>query len=348
MFLAPLLIRTGKAIVPNPGGCRIGARPIDRTVDGLIKMGAEIDYKSEDGFFYASATGLKGISYKFDKNTHTGTETLIIASVLAKGKTVLENAAEEPEIDELIELLNNMGGKVRRTKERVIEVIGVEKLHGATCTILPDRNEVVTWAVSAYVTRGDILIEGARKEGLEEFLEKLDEVGGLYEVKGDGIRFYYDKPLQSSNVVTRFYPGFMTDWQSSWAVLMTQAQGGSTIHETVFSNRFGYVKELKKMGAKISYFDPEVKNPEQLYNFDNHEKSGKRAIKIVGPAKMHNAILSISDLRAGASLVIAALSASGETTIHGVNLIDRGYEKFVDKLIALGANVVREKDSYIL
>lgn len=347
MFLAPLLIRTGKAIVPNPGGCRIGARPIDRTVDGLIKMGAEIEYKSEDGFFYAKTDSLKGISYTFDKNTHTGTETLIIAAVLAKGATVLKNAAEEPEIDELIELLNKMGAKVRRTDKRVIEITGVEKLNGATCTILPDRNEVVTWAVGAYVTKGDIFLNGVKKEGLEEFLEKLNEAGALYEISKEGIRFFYNQPLQATFVETRHYPGFMTDWQASWAVLMTQAQGGSVIHETVFSNRFGYVKELKKMGAKISYFDPEVKDPESTYNFDATEKNSKHAIKIVGPTLMHNAILSISDLRAGASLVVAALAASGETTIHGVNLIDRGYEKFVEKLVSLGADVVREKDAYI-
>ncbi len=346
MFLSPLLIRTGKAIVPNPGGCRIGARPIDRTVDGLIKMGASIDYQSDDGFFYAETAGLTGITYTFDKNTHTGTETLIIASVLAKGTTVLNNAAEEPEINELIDLLNAMGANIKRTKNRTIEIIGVDVLHGATCTILPDRNEVVTWAVGAYVTKGDIFIEGAVTAGLEEFLERLDEAGASYEVLEDGIRFFYDKPLKATDIETRYYPGFMTDWQASWAVLMTQAQGESTIHETVFSNRFGYANELKKMGVQISSFDPEVADPESTYNFDIDEKSGKHAIKITGPSKMHNAILSISDLRAGASLVIAALAATGETTIHGVHLIDRGYEKFVDKLVSLGANVVRVKDPY--
>jgi len=346
MFLSPLLIRTGKAIVPNPGGCRIGARPIDRTVDGLIKMGAAINYQSDDGFFYAETTGLKGITYSFDKNTHTGTETLIIASVLAKGTTVLNNAAEEPEINELIDLLNAMGANIKRTGERTIEIVGVDVLHGATCTILPDRNEVVTWAVAAYVTKGDIFIEGAVTAGLEEFLEKLDEAGASYEVSEDGIRFFYERPLKATHIETRYYPGFMTDWQASWAVLMTQAQGESIIHETVFSNRFGYVKELKKMGAHIVSYDPDVADPESTYNFDIDEKSGKHAIKITGPSQMHNAILSISDLRAGASLVIAALAATGETTIHGVHLIDRGYEKFVDKLVLLGANVIRTKDTY--
>lgn len=342
MFLAPLLVRNKKAVIPNPGGCRIGARPIDRTVDGLIQMGADIDYESEDGFFHATSSGLHGVTYRFDKNTHTGTETLIIAGVCAKGKTILENAAAEPEIDELIALLNAMGAKVTRTEERRIEIEGVDSLHGATCTILPDRNEVVTIAIAAIITGGDIFIKDVTKEGLVEFLEKLDEAGGGYDIHDDGIRFYAKEALEATDVTTMPYPGFMTDWQAPWAVLMTQANGESMLHETVFSNRFGYVSELRKMGAKISFFNPRVDNPAELYNFNlEDDEGGKHAIKISGPVKLHNAVVQITDLRAGASLVLAALAAKGETVIHGVNLVDRGYEHFDKRLASLGANIQR-------
>lgn len=343
MFLAPLLARRKEATIPNPGGCRIGARPIDRTVQGIESMGAEITYHSEDGYFHARTNGLKGVSYRFDKNTHTGTETLIIAAAMSSGKSVLENAAEEPEIDELIELLNKMGARIKRTRPRVIEIDGVEKLHGAEITIKPDRNEIVTFAIASVVTEGDVFITGAKQEDIKEFIEKLEEAGGGIETKNDGIRFFYKGELRAVDVETRPYPGFMTDWQAPWAMLMTKANGESTIHETVFENRFGYVKELKKMGAKIQKYNPEVTDPENTYNFDSSSENGDsfHAIKIQGPTTLHNAVVTISDLRAGASLVIAALAAKGETTIHGIQLVDRGYEKFEDRLSHLGASIRR-------
>jgi len=342
MFLAPLLHRNKSAVIPNPGGCRIGARPIDMTVSGLIQMGADIDYQSTDGFFHAKADRLNGITYTFAKNTHTGTETMIIAAVLANGKSRFENAAEEPEIDELIALLNSMGAKISRTEKRVIEVEGVEKLHGAQMTIQPDRNEVVTFAIAAYVTNGDIFIKDVRAESLTEFLKKLDDVGAKYEIKNNGIRFYADGPLIATTVTTDAHPGFMTDWQAPWAVLMTQAEGESIVHEAVFSNRFGYVAELRKMGAKIRFVTMEVNDPESFYNFSIDENQDHpHAISISGPAKLHDAVVSISDLRAGASLVLAALAASGETVIHGVSLIDRGYEAFEQRLTQLGATISR-------
>jgi len=342
MFLAPLLIRNKSAVIPNPGGCRIGARPIDMTVDGLMKMGAEIDYESDDGFFHATADSLSGVTYRFKKNTHTGTETLVIAAVLAKGKTRLENAAEEPEIDELISLLNAMGGKIKRIENRVIEIDGVEKLHGARVSIEPDRNEVVTFAIAAYVTKGDIFVKDVKAHALTDFLKKLDLVGAKYEVKDTGIRFYADAPLAATSVTTAAHPGFMTDWQAPWAVLMTQAEGDSVIHEAVFSNRFGYVTELRKMGAKIRFINPKVDHPEVFYNFNVEEDSEHpHAISINGPVRLHDAVVSISDLRAGASLVLAALASTGETVIHGVSLVDRGYESFEERLRALGATIRR-------
>ena len=348
MFLAPLLARTGKAIIPNPGGCRIGARPIDRIVDGLESMGAEVDYESEDGYFHAKANGdgLHGTEYRFVKNTHTGTETMILASVLSKGKTILENAAEEPEVDELIGFLNRMGAKVKRDKPRTIVIEGVDKLHGATFRITPDRNEVVTFAVAAIITGGDIFIKDINEKGLTEFLDMLKTAGGGFEVKENGIRFYYKEELKATNITTSFYPGFMTDWQGPWAVLMTTAKGTSTIHETIYENRFGYVEELKKMGAHIELFNPEVKDPESFYNFNTSDDNNYfHAEKISGPVRLHNGVVHVSDLRAGATLVLAALAANGKSVIFGIEHLDRGYEQFDKRLESLGADIKRVKEN---
>ena len=347
MFLAPLLARLGKAIIPNPGGCRIGARPIDRIVGGLKKMGVKIQYDSKDGYFHASVSkGLSGTVYRFSKSTHTGTETMLLAAVLARGKTVLENAAQEPEIDELIGLLNRMGAKVVRETPRKIVIEGVSTLHGAEFTIAPDRNEVVTFAVAALLTEGDIFIRNIKRRGLEEFLDLVESCGGGVEEKEGGIRFFYKGELKPSSVTTSFYPGFMTDWQGPWTVLMTKANGLSTIHETVYENRFTYVDELKRMGANIEFYKPEVKNPETVYNFNIKDDANKtpHAVKVFGPTILHNAALTITDLRAGASLVLAALAAKGESVLFDVEHLDRGYEQFEQRLRSLGASVKREEE----
>lgn len=344
MFLAPLLARIGKAVIPNPGGCRIGARPIDRIVDGLKKMGVEIQYSSKDGYFHAVAPkGLTGIQYKFSKNTHTGTETMILAAVLAHGRTILENAAEEPEIDDLINFLNQMGAKIVRKNSRTIVIDGVSNLKGTKFRIGPDRNEIVTFAVAAIITGGDIFVKDINRDGLNEFLDQLTACGGGFEEKNDGIRFFYKGELTATNVATSFYPGFMTDWQGPWAVLMTKANGVSTIHETVYENRFTYVEELKKMGASIELYNPKLSKPEEVYNFNIKDDEGNffHASRITGPTKLHNAILNISDLRAGATLVLAALAAKGESTIFGVEHLDRGYEQFDKRLKNLGAKIRR-------
>lgn len=343
MFIAPLLARTKEAVIPNPGGCRLGARPIDRMVDGIEKMNVTIEYKSEDGYFHARTDGLMGIEYSFTKNTHTGTETMIIAAVLAEGTTILRNAAEEPEIDDLIELLNSMGANVKRTGHREITIHGVETLHGATFRISPDRNEIVTLAIAALVTKGDVFIEEAQQVDLTAFLEKLAEAGGGYAKEGDGIRFFYKGSLKAVDVETSIYPGFMTDWQAPWAVLMTQAEGTSIVHETVFENKMGYVKDLRKMGAKVKLFNPDVADREKVYNFNLADDSPSyfHAVRITGPSQLHDAIVTMLDIRAGAAVVLAALAARGETTIHGVHLVDRGYEKFEERLRALGAQIER-------
>ena len=279
MFIAPLLLRTGNAVVPNPEGCRLGARPIERHIEGLEKMGATIEYKSEDGYYHATTDGLKGTTYRFEKNTHTGTETLIMASTLAKGTTIIENAAEEHEIDDLISLLNSMGAKIKRIEGRKIEITGVEQLHGTTYEIVSDGNELVTFAVLSILTGGNILLENANLDNVGEFLSELYKAGASYETVDGKVRFFAQDGLNPTDVVTNPEPGFKTDWQGPWAILMTQARGFSTIHETIYENRFGYVSELRKMGAKIDFFNPEVTDPQSLYNFNyDPQVSYKQAI----------------------------------------------------------------------
>lgn len=346
MFLAPLLLRVGHAIIPNPGGCRIGARPIDRIIKGLQKMGVKVSYSSKDGYFHLKTEKIKGAKYKFEKNTHTGTETLLLLAVLAQGRTILENAAAEPEIDELIELLNKMGARIKRIMSRKIVIDGVKKLHGVKFSIGPDRNEVVTLAIAAIITGGDVFVKNVSKTGLAEFLDGLNKTCGGFEIKNNGIRFYSKGQLKSTNIIAHPYPGFMTDWQGPWAVLMTKANGVSSIHETVYENRFNYVAELQKMGAEIELFNPKVTKPEKFYNFnlEDDRKNYFHAIKIYGPKDLHNGIVNISDLRAGATLVLAALAASGQSVIFGVEHLDRGYEELEKRLNNLGARIKRVKD----
>ncbi len=340
MFLAPLLLRVKKAIVPNPEGCRLGARSIERHIEGLEMMGAKIEYRSEDGYYHASTEGLVGTTYRFDKNTHTGTETLIMAATLAKGTTTIENAAEEHEIDDLIKLLNSMGAKIQRVENRKIVIEGVEKLHGTTYEIVSDANEFVTFAILSVLSGGNITLTNAPLDNVGIFLEELKKCGVDFEKKDDGIRFFAPDGIKPSDVVTACEPGFKTDWQGPWAILMTQAEGVSTIHESIYENRFGYVPELKKMGAKIESYDPQVDNPKDFYNFNYDPNSSYRqAIRITGPQKLHNAILKITDLRAGATLVIGALLADGESVLFGIEHIERGYEKLLRRLQDVGAKM---------
>ncbi|MBI4064951.1 UDP-N-acetylglucosamine 1-carboxyvinyltransferase [Candidatus Gottesmanbacteria bacterium] len=344
MVLGPLLTRYGQAVIPNPGGCRIGARPIDRHIEGLRQMGASIDYRSSDGYFYAKTDGLHGISYTFAKNTHTGTETLILAAVLAKGRTILKNAAEEVEVDDLIACLVQMGANIKRSGIREITIEGVFRLGGTEYSIMPDRNEEVTFAIAAAITNGVITVQKSQRNVLGVFLDTFQKAGGVYEKVDDRTTTYArSKKLHATDIATGAFPGFMTDWQAPWAVFMTQVPGVSTIHETVFESRFSYVQELKKMGAAIEYFDPKVTNPEEFYNFNFKDRiqGYHQAVRIKGPTKLHNAILVMDDLRAGATLVLAALAASGESYIHGIEQIDRGYEKIEERLQELGARIKR-------
>jgi UDP-N-acetylglucosamine 1-carboxyvinyltransferase len=345
MFIPPLLSRFGEARVPTPGGDKIGARPLDRHFDGLKAMGVSINV--EKGCYVAKTDGLVGTNYHFNKNTHTGTETMILAAVKAKGVTVLENAAEEPEIDDLIAFLNSMGARVRRRAYRVIEIEGVDKLHGAIHKIMPDQNEAVSYACAAIATKGDVIIENARHQDLQAFLDKLEEIGAGYELGNYGIRFYYKGELRSADVTTEIHPGFKTDWQPVWATLLTQCQGSSVIHETIHPNRFQYVPALQKMGAKIELFNPEVNHPEKTYNFDlsNDQADYRHAIRITGSTPLSAQSFEVLDLRHGATLIIAALIASGTSNISGIEHVDRGYESLDLRLKSMGANIKRTDSS---
>ena len=341
MFLGPLLARFGQAAVPAPGGDQIGKRPLERHFDGLQALGVEM--KTEGNMFIAKTNGLKGTSYKFEKNTHTGTETLIMAAVKAQGTTILENAAEEPEIDDLIEFLNDMGAHIRRRAQRVIEIEGVSELHGAIHKLMPDRNEAVSYACAAIATKGDVIIENAKAEHLKAFITKLEEMGAGHEVGKYGMRFFYKDGLRSADVTTEIEPGFMTDWQPLWATLATQATGESHLHETIMQRRFQYVDELIQMGAKIERYQPEVAHPEKIYNFniEDDKPEDMHAIKITGPTPLKAGEFNVKDLRHGATLILAAMIAQGTSTIHGIEHVDRGYEKLDERLKSMGANISR-------
>lgn len=345
LFIPPLVSRFGSAIVPIPGGDKIGARPLERHFEGFEKLGIHIQV--ENGMIHASCTTLHAATYKFEKSTHTGTEALIMAAVKAKGKTRLENCALETEIDDLIAFLNEMGAKIERKENRVIEIEGVSTLHGAIHKIMPDQNQAVSYACAALATKGDVIVENAREKDLKAFLEKLHPIGAGYEVGKYGIRFFYHSPLQATDVTTGVHPGFKTDWGPLWVTLMTQAQGTSVFHETVYESRFAYIESLKAMGADISLFNPEVGNPNEVYNFNlADEKPGTlHACRITGPTQLQGGEFGVKDLRHGATLMIAGLIANGATLLHDPNHeIDRGYEKFHEKLVQMGAHIEHLED----
>lgn len=346
LLFAPFLKKYGKARIPNPGGCRIGARPIDRMVQLMNAFGVKTEYDSETGYYSAQVeTELVPADFTFPKKTHTGTELALMIAASTKGHSIIRNSSLEPEIDELIELLNISGATIKRDGED-IHVDGVKDLHGVDeFSIKSDRNNAVTFAMFALATEGDITVQGADQKNLTVFLEYLDKIGGGYEVQDGAIRFYSIGQLKAVDVMTSTDPGFMTDWQAPWAVLMTQALGDSRIHETVFENRFGYVTELNKLGANIEYYKPSVDDPQKIYQFDIEDVSTfndeRQAILIHGPTALHGGALQVTDMRAGATLLIGACAAEGESVIMGASEIDRGYEKIEDRLTALGANIKR-------
>ncbi|MCH7541319.1 UDP-N-acetylglucosamine 1-carboxyvinyltransferase [Patescibacteria group bacterium] len=342
MYLPVLLHRFKKGKVTYPVGDKIGERPINWFLEGLAKMGVSIN-KQNSIIEAQSPRGLVGCEYEFPKNSHTGTEALIMAAVFASGETKIKNAAAEPEVDDLILFLNRMGAGIERIKPREIKIKGVSSLHGATHKVMPDRNEVVTFGCIALGTGGEIEIENANTNHVNYFLRKVKEAGGNVGKKDNKLTISYQGPLKSTNITTAPFPGFLTDWQSLWVALMTQAEGSSIIHETIFENRFDYVPFLTKMGAEIELYRPSVNNPDKTYNFDWDEQIARvqHAAKVFGPRKLHGSNLEVTDIRAGATLVFAALMAQGKSEIDNIEHIERGYGDLEGRLERLGAKISR-------
>lgn len=342
MFFAPLLYRFKEAYIPNPGGCRLGARSIDRIVDGLKALGIHVTYDSDSGYYHSSMDSLPTGTFEFSKPSHTGTELLILMSVLAEGnKIILKNVALEPEIDDLIEFLNQAGAKIRRESNAIV-IEGIKELHQTVpYVIASDRIEAATYAVLALATKGDVTVGPIQENYFKTFLTVLEKAGaGVEKIDDNYWRFFYKGPLAAVDIETLPHPGFMTDWQPIYAVLMTQAQGETTIHERIYENRFSYVDELKKLGADIEFITPQIDNPQEYYHFNyDPQKTYQQAIKISGPKPLHNGVLRIADLRAGATLAIAALVADGESVVNEISHLERGYENFVEKVTSLGGNV---------
>ncbi len=282
-------------------------------------------------------------SYRFEKPSHTGTELLILFAVLGDKSAVIENAANEPEIDRLISFLNKGGAKIVR-KGKTITITSVKKLMQEEPYSIPsDRNEAVTFAVLAVTSKGDITVGPISEEVLKVFLDKLKLAGaGIEKLPDKRIRFFYDGKINPVNITTDVHPHFMTDWQANWAVLMTQARGTSVIHEKLFTGRFGYASELKKLGADIEFIEKKVSDPQKFYHFKYEKrKNYRQVIRISGPKELHNGVLTVTDLRAGATVVIASLIAKGESIVEGASTFERGYEDFPEKIAALGGRIRR-------
>jgi UDP-N-acetylglucosamine 1-carboxyvinyltransferase len=319
LVLGPLVARCGRARVSLPGGCAIGARPIDLHIKGLEQLGAKIT--QEHGYVEASATRLKGAEIAFDKITVTGTEDLLMAATLAEGETILRNCAREPEVADLADLLNKMGASIEGAGTSTIRVQGVSKLQGAKHRIIPDRIEAGTFIIAGAMTGGDLNIAGCEPTHLDTVLTKLREVGVKLKINGESVRVMGDNPFTAADMSTEEHPGFPTDCQAQYMALATQAEGTSVITENIFENRFMHAQELVRMGANIKI-------------------EGRRAL-VRGKTPLSAAAVLASDLRASASLVLAALVADGETIIDRVYHIDRGYEHIEEKLRGVGAQIRR-------
>ncbi len=320
LVLGPLVARTGLARVAMPGGCAIGGRPIDLHIAGLEKMGAKISY--EHGYIEARAERLKGAHITFNKITVTGTEDLLMAAVLADGETLFENCACEPEVTDLAAMLIGMGARIEGAGTPTIRVHGVEKLHGVRHRIHPDRIEAGTFLVAGAITGGDLCVQNCNPAHMGAVIAKLEEAGARIEVLGkDALRVRSEGNLRAADMGTQEYPGFPTDMQAQYMALATQAEGTSVITENIFENRFMHVSELIRMGANIKL-------------------DGRTAV-ITGKTPLSAAAVMCSDLRASASLVLAALVADGETILDRVYHMDRGYENFEEKLRGVGAQVRR-------
>jgi len=338
LFCGPLLHRLGEARIPDLGGCRIGDRPIDFHLDALRQFGAVIE-KGFEGIHLTAPDGLKGADIELPYPSVGATEQVLLTAVLATGTTELKNAAIEPEIMDLIAILQKMGAIISVEPNRVILIEGVDRLDGFNHRALFDRNEVASWAAAALVTHGDIFVGGARQTEMMTFLNVFRKVGGAFDVQEDGIRFWHPGgELKPVTIETDVHPGFMTDWQQPLIVALTQAHGVSIVHETVYENRFGFTEALNEMGAEIVvHKDGLPDHPRRVARRDFEQ-----AAVITGPTKLHGASIYVPDLRGGFSHLIAALSAEGQSVISNIGIISRGYEHIIDKLETLGADFVYE------
>ncbi|HSS45511.1 MAG TPA: UDP-N-acetylglucosamine 1-carboxyvinyltransferase [Thermoanaerobaculia bacterium] len=321
LVLGPLLARTGHVRVSLPGGCAIGVRPINLHLAAFEKLGARVSL--EHGYVETTAAKLSGAEILFDRVTVTGTENAMLAAALARGTTVLDNAAREPEVCDLARLLRAMGARIRGDGTETIVIEGVESLHGASHSVVPDRIEAGTYALAAAITRGDVTARHCRPEHLTAVTTRLAATGATVEIASDSLRVLAEGRLEAHDVATAPHPGFPTDLQAQWMALAAGLDGVSTITETVFENRFQHVPELVRMGARVRL-------------------EGQWAV-VEGPARLTGAGVMASDLRASAALVLAGLAAEGETVIDRVYHLDRGYERMEEKLEALGGRVRRVK-----
>jgi UDP-N-acetylglucosamine 1-carboxyvinyltransferase len=319
LVLGPLLARTGRARVSLPGGCAIGARPVNLHISGLQRLGATV--RTEHGYVEASAERLSGSEILFDKITVTGTENLMMAATLAEGTTVLHNAAREPEVVDLAQMLNQMGAHIEGAGTPTITIEGTRELRGTTHRIIPDRIEAGTFLIAGAISKGNLYLTDSNPAHLRSIIEKLRDAGVSIETGPAGMTVRGNGDLRATDVVTKEYPGFATDMQAQYMALMTQATGASVITENIFENRFMHASELMRMGADIRI-------------------DGARAI-VTGKTRLSGATVIASDLRASASLIIAGLVAYGTTLIDRVYHLDRGYEKIEEKLISVGAQIER-------
>jgi UDP-N-acetylglucosamine 1-carboxyvinyltransferase len=333
LFCGPLLHLLGQALIPDLGGCRIGDRPINFHMDALRAFGAVVD-KSYEGIRITAPNGLHGAKIELPYPSVGATEQVLLTAVKAKGVTELRGAAIEPEIMDLIAVLQKMGAIISYEPNRVILIEGVDRLDGYDHRAIFDRNEAVSWACAALATDGDIFVGGAKQQDMLTFLNVYRKAGGDFDIREDGIRFRRGGDIKPVVVETDVHPGFMTDWQQPLVVALTQAQGVSTVHETVYENRLGFTQALNQMGADIVVHPKGIDSPDRRVP----RRSLEQAAVITGPTPLHGADVEVPDLRGGYSYVIAALAAEGESVVRNIGIIRRGYEKFLTKLRALGAD----------
>jgi UDP-N-acetylglucosamine 1-carboxyvinyltransferase len=335
MMIGPLLHRCGEVTIPRPGGDRIGPRPIDFHIHGLQQMGATI-VEREGKYYCSSAKRLHGTTIKLPFPSVMATENFIITASLAKGVTIIENAATEPEIIDLIKLLQKMGAIIELKVDRRIVIEGVDRLRGASHTLLSDRNEAVSLAIATYLTRGDVYLRRAQQDTLLTFLNTLSKMGLGFEVDDEGIRFMGDdRATPAIALETDVHPGFMTDWQQPFTILLTQVEGISVVHETIYEDRFGYTSALRGMGAHIGLYTKCLGEVPCRFR----EKEYLHSCVVRGPTPLKGTRLYIPDIRAGCSYILAALCAEGTSEVYGIEHIERGYEGLDAKLRALGAKI---------